>query len=368
MHRLIPMNIVRNISIIPFLCLLCCCRPSSQPFKEDFTDLTLNDIPTVYAERADCHIDSLKTIGLTDVRILCDSLVAVSRQFGDHLVSVFNGRTGKVTADLLHSGRGPGEAINAYYIEISEDGRRFWTKYMGLNAINIFDADSILNGNVMPSESIAFTDFIGPEMNYVMTDSAIYSCPMMSDGSGRFSIYGCDGSFDRLFGNFPGLSTTMRVERNTLPEIFYTNFCLDYTYRRLITADGFISLITIYDFEGRIIRNIWGPEAIFPSFSIKKEKPGNMSFGIVSWNHPIETYFCVRAYNGFIFALYRGRFEKWENGAIIMLSPDGDPIVAIALPEKINRFDINPSKGIIYGINSNFDLCKFQYNANFINF
>ena len=34
---------------------------------------------------------------------------------------------------------------------------------------------------------------------------------------------------------------------------------------------------------------------------------------------------------------------------------------AVALPEKINRFDIDPDKGIIYGINGNFDLCKFQY-------
>ena len=150
--------ILRTAAVISSLCLLCGCRQSSQPFNEDFTDLTLLDIPTVYAERTDCPIDSLRTLGLTDVRILSDSLVTVSRQFGDHLVSVFNGRTGNATADLLHMGRGPGEAINAYYIDLSEDGRQFWTKDMGLNVINVFNADSILNGSVMPSERIALNE------------------------------------------------------------------------------------------------------------------------------------------------------------------------------------------------------------------
>ena len=360
--------ILLTTAVISSLCLLCGCGQSSQPFREDFTDLTLSDIPTVYAERTGCHIDSLRTIGLTDVRILPDSLVTVSRQFGDHLVSVFNGQTGDVAAELLHMGRGPGEAINAYYIDLSEDGRRFWTKDMGLNVINVFDTDSILSGGVMPSERITISSIIGPEMSYVMTDSAIYSCPMMSDGGGRFSLYGRDGGLDCLFGDFPKLSSVKNVDGNALPEIFYTNFCPDYTNRRLITADGFISLITVYGFDGKIIRNIWGPEAVFPSFSIENEEPGAVSSGTVGWEEDaVETYFCIRSYGGYIYALYRGRFEKWENGAVIMLSPDGGPVMAIALPEKINRFDIDPDKGIIYGINGNFDLCKFRYNTNHSN-
>lgn len=361
------MNTMRITSIIPFLCLLCGCQSSSQPFKEEFTDLTLYDIPTVYAEKAYCPIDSLRTMGLTDVRILSDSLVTVSRQFGDHLVSVFNGRTGEVTADLLHMGRGPGEAINAYYIDLSEDGRQFWTKDMGLNVINVFNADSVLNGSVMPSERIALNDIIGPEMSYLLTDSAIYSCPMMSDGGGRFSRYSRDGSLDCLFGDFPDLSSTKNVDGHALPEIFSTNFCPDYTNHRLITADGFISLITIYSFDGSVISNIWGPETVFPSFSIRNEESEAVSFGTVGWDNPTETYFCVRSYGGFIFALYRGMFEKWKNGAVIVLNPDSEPIMAVALPEKINRFDIDPDKGIIYGINGNFDLCKFQYNTNLSN-
>ena len=151
------------------------------------------------------------------------------------------------------------------------------------------------------------------------------------------------------------------MDGHALPEIFYTNFCPDYTNHRLITADGFISLITIYSFDGNVIRNIWGPETVFPSFSIRNEESEAVSFGTVGWDNPTETYFCVRSYGGFIFALYRGMFEKWKNGAVIVLSPDGEPVMAVALPEKINRFDIDPDKGIIYGINGNFDLCKFQY-------
>ena len=359
--------ILLTTAIISSLCLFCGCGQSSQPFREDFTDLTLLDIPTVYAERTGCPIDSLRTIGLTDVRILSDSLVTLSRQFGDYLISVFNGRTGEITADLLHMGRGPGEAINAYYIDLSEDGRRFWTKDMGLNTINVFDTDSILSGRVMPSERITLSSIIGPEMNYAITDSVIYSCPIMSDGGGRFSRYSRDGSLDCLFGDFPELSSVKNVDRNALPEIFFTNLCPDYTNRRLITADGFISLITVYGFDGKIIRNIWGPETVFPSFSIRNEEPGAVNFGTVGWDNPTETYFCLRFYGGYIYALYRGMFEKWENGAVIVLSPDGEPVMAIALPEKINRFDIDPDKGIIYGINGNFDLSKFKYNANFSN-
>lgn len=355
-------NIILQTTVfISSLCLLCGCRQSPQPFREDFTDLTLYEIPTVHAERTDCPIDSLRTLGLTDVRILSDSLVTVSRQFGDHLVSVFNGRTGEVTADLLHMGRGPGEAINAYYIDLSEDGRQFWTKDMGLNVINVFNADSVLNGSVMPSERIVLNNIIGPEISYLLTDSAIYSCPTMSDGGGRFSRYSRDGSLDCLFGDFPELSSVKNVDGHALPEIFYTNFCPDYTNHRLITADGFISLITIYSFDGNVIRNIWGPETVFPSFSIRNEESEAVSFGTVGWDNPTETYFCVRSYGGFIFALYRGMFEKWKNGAVIVLGPDGEPVMAVALPEKINRFDIDPDKGIIYGINGNFDLCKFQY-------
>lgn len=355
------MNILRTSAIALSLCLFYGCGQSSQPFRKGFTDLTSQEIPTVYAERASCPIDTLKTMGLTDVRLLSDSLVVVSRQFGNHFVTVFNGRTGEVTADLLRMGRGPGEAFNAFYIDLSADGRRFWTKDMGQNAINVFDTDSILSGGKMPSERITLNEIIGPEMSYVVTDSALYSCPMLTDGSGRFSRYDRDGSYDRLFGEFPDLSVTRNVEPNALPEIFYTNFCPDYTNRRLITADGYISLITIYDLDGNIIRNIWGPETVYPSFSIRSEDSGNISSGPVGWDNPTDTYFCIRAYEGNIFALYRGRYEKWENGAVLILDKEGEPVMAIALPERINRFDIDPDKGIIYGIDSNYDLRMFRY-------
>lgn len=356
------MNSIRIILVITFLSSVCGCRTSSGPLTEDFTEVTSSDFPTVYAERADCPIDSLASIGLTDVRILSDTLVALSRQFGTYLVSVHNGQTGEVITDLLHVGRGPGEAINAYYLEVSEDSRRFWSKDMWLNAINVFNVDSILNGDIMPSERIVLDNVTGAEMSYVLTDSCIYSCPMTSDGSGRFSQYGLDGSLERLFGDFPSLRTARNVARHALPEIFYTNFCADYANNRFITADGFMSLITIYGSDGSIIRNICGPEDVFSSFNIKGEESGTVRSGSVGWDNPTETYFCVRSYDGFIYALYRGRFGTWENGAVLVLNPAGDPVMAIAMPEKINRFDIDPDKGIIYGINSNFDLCKFHYN------
>lgn len=169
--------------------------------------------------------------------------MALSRQFGTYLVSVHNGQTGEVITDLLHVGRGPGEAINAYYLEVSEDSRRFWSNDMWLNAINVFNVASILNGDIMPSERIVLDNVTGAEMSYVLTDSCIYSCPMTSDGSGRFSQYGLDGSLERLFGDFPSLRTARNVARHALPEIFYTNFCADYANNRFITADGFMSLI-----------------------------------------------------------------------------------------------------------------------------
>lgn len=44
-----------------------------------------------------------------------------------------------------------------------------------------------------------------------------------------------------------------------------------------------------------------------------------------------------------------------------MLDNEGEPVMAIALPERINRFDIDPDKGIIYGIDGNYNLRMFRY-------
>lgn len=350
--------------------VICGCNSSERPFKEKFIDLTIVEIPTIQAEKEELPVENMAAMGLTDVRILSDSLAVFSKTPAAKHLTLFNYRTCETVTQLLSVGRGPGEAIDADYIGVSENGDEFWSKDYGLNTLNVFNLHNVLEGDT-ESSSIRF-DNIDNEYNYFRVGDFLYTSPTSSCATGRFSCYDGQGHFVRYFGEFPKLKGLEDTPQDAFPAVFGGVECYDYVNNRIIAGSSFISLITVYDIDGKIIHRIWGPEPVYPSFRFVKEDQSlgdglTISGGSVGWVEPTDVYFSIRSYDGYIYALYWGSETLWENGAILVFDAEGHAVTAVGLPEKLIGFDILPQEGLIFGINTNYDLCKFTYDGSILN-
>lgn len=131
------------------LLLTLCCACSREPLDGEFIDMSGYDVPCIEAVEVKHRVTEEECYGIFDVRT-AEGKVIITKEFSDNLIHVIDPESGAVAATVLHLGRGPGEAVNSYYIGMSEDRSRFWAKDLALNQINIFDTRSVLQGSRQP--------------------------------------------------------------------------------------------------------------------------------------------------------------------------------------------------------------------------
>ncbi len=352
------MNRVCILLILIFLCGCTSCN--KEPFKEDYINISNYDIPIINATEIDHKIPDEERFGFFDIRIAND-IVIVSKEYNDYLIHFINTESFNTIAKILHVGRGPGEAINSYYIGMSEDRTYIWAKDLGFNKINIFNIADVVNGSKQPAKTIAQDKYRGNEMDIVIANDSIYTSPIIGDAKSRFNVYNRTYKFFRSFGEFPKLNGTSGLPKKAYPSIFSGHLVYMSDSDRFAFAHSHTSLISIYSSNGKIISNSWGPESIFPKFSIEEGKQvGNLRLNIVSWKPPfITTYHALRYYDNKLYALYNGTKRTGSN--IIVLNSDGIPLYIIRIDKFLIRFDIDPGKRCIWGIDSENSICSFIY-------
>ena len=370
------------------------------PLSGDYIDMTDCDVPTVLAVEVPHGLDETLAYGATDIR-LTDSILLIARQYSDHFIHLTDLRSGETVAKVQHIGRGPGEAVNTFYIGVSEDEEYFWAHDMQLSRINIYRLKDVLSGRGLPVRSLTCKDQSAPrhEMDFVFAGDSIYTCPLgLTEEASRFSVYDSTYNNRRNAGEWPPLEGTYNLPGTAYSSVFNGSLAYLPEADRLAVAHDYLPLVTIYGMDGSIVSNVWGPEDFMPGFRIvdNSSQMGDFAFygSPVAWDEDARfMYSALRSHGGRLYALFswekmypddseqedsgrehevRGNngegtgdeysmAQKVEDSRIVVLDSDGQPLQIIHVDRQLRMFDIDPETKDIWGFDGDYVLHHYKY-------
>ena len=370
------------------------------PLSGGYIDMTDCDVPTVQAVEVPHGLDETLAYGATDIR-LADSILLIARQYSDHFIHLTDLRSGETVAKVQHIGRGPGEAVNTFYIGVSEDGEYFWAHDMQLSRINIYRLKDVLSGRGLPVRSLTCKDPSAPrhEMNFVFAGDSIYTCPLgLTEEVSRFSVYDSTYNNRRSAGEWPPLEGTYNLPGTAYSSVFNGSLAYLPEADRLAVAHEYLPLVTIYGMDGSIVSNVWGPEDFMPGFRIvdNSSQMGDFAFygSPVAWDEDARfMYSALRSHGGRLYALFswermspddseqedsgrehevRGNngegtgneysmAQEVEDCSIVVLDSDGQPLQIIHVDRQLRMFDIAPETKDIWGFDGDYVLHHYKY-------
>lgn len=366
------------------------------PLSGDYIDMTDCDVPTVLAVEVPHGLDETLAYGATDIR-LADSILLIARQYSDYFIHLINLRSGETVAKVQHVGRGPGEAVNTFYIGVSEDGEYFWAHDMQLSRINIYRLKDVLSGRGLPVRSLTCKDPSAPrhEMDFVFAGDSIYTCPLgLTEEVSRFSVYDSTYNNRRNAGEWPPLEGTYNLPGTAYSSVFNGSLAYLPEADRLAVAHDYLPLVTIYGMDGSIVSNVWGPEDFMPGFRIvdNSSQMGDFAFygSPVAWDEDARfMYSALRSHGGRLYALFSwermypddsgqedgvggnngmednhgegSSAQEVEDSRIVVLDNDGQPLQIIHVDGQLYMFDIDPETKDIWGFDGDYVLHHYKY-------
>ena len=370
------------------------------PLSGDYIDMADYNIPVVQAAEIPHGLDETLAYGATDIR-LADSILLIARQYSDHFIHLTDLRSGETVAKVQHIGRGPGEAVNTFYIGVSEDGEYFWAHDMQLSRINIYRLKDVLSGRGLPVRSLTCKDPSAPrhEMDFVFAGDSIYTCPLgLTEEVSRFSVYDSTYNNRRNAGEWPPLEGTYNLPGTAYSSVFNGSLAYLPEADRLAVAHDYLPLVTIYGMDGSIVSNVWGPEDFMPGFRIvdNSSQMGDFAFygSPVAWDEDARfMYSALRSHGGRLYALFswermspddseqedsgrehevRGNngegtgneysmAQEVEDSRIVVLDSDGQPLQIIHVDGQLYMFDIDPETKDIWGFDGDYVLHHYKY-------
>ena len=370
------------------------------PLSGDYIDMADYNIPVVQAAEIPHGLDETLAYGATDIR-LADSILLIARQYSDHFIHLTDLRSGETVAKVQHIGRGPGEAVNTFYIGVSEDGEYFWAHDMQLSRINIYRLKDVLSGRGLPVRSLTCKDQSAPrhEMDFVFAGDSIYTCPLgLTEEVSRFSVYDSTYNNRRSAGEWPPLEGTYNLPGTAYSSVFNGSLAYLPEADRLAVAHEYLPLVTIYGMDGSIVSNVWGPEDFMPGFRIvdNSSQMGDFAFygSPVAWDEDARfMYSALRSHGGRLYALFswermspddseqedsgrehevRGNngegtgdeysmAQEVEDSRIVVLDSDGQPLQIIHVDGQLYMFDIDPETKDIWGFDGDYVLHHYKY-------
>ena len=386
------------LCMLPLLLAVGCAQKG--PLSGDYIDMTDCDVPTVQAVEVPHGLDETLAYGATDIR-LADSILLISKQYSDYFIHLINLRSGETVAKVQHIGRGPGEAVNTFYIGVSEDREYFWAHDMQLSRINIYRLKDVLSGRGLPVRSLTCKDQSAPrhEMDFVFAGDSIYTCPLgLTEEVSRFSVYDSTYNNRRSAGEWPPLEGTYNLPGTAYSSVFNGSLAYLPEADRLAVAHDYLPLVTIYGMDGSIVSNVWGPEDFMPGFRIvdNSSQMGDFAFygSPVAWDEDARfMYSALRSHGGRLYALFswermspddseqedsgrehevRGNngegtgneysmAQEVEDSRIVVLDSDGQPLQIIHVDGQLYMFDIGPETKDIWGFDGDYVLHHYKY-------
>lgn len=173
----------------------------------------------------------------------------------DSLVHLFNKNDFKYICSTAIFGPGPTEITSFGSISINEKDREFYISDHGKQKIFTYKLDSILSNpkNYIPTVKVNMNTEQFPNNYYYVNDSLCYASIITPTGSSGFNQSGA--IWNMITGKITQLKYTHpQIEKKRV------NIAVSMNNKTYIECYSYHDLMTIYDLEGNLKYNIYGPK------------------------------------------------------------------------------------------------------------
>lgn len=352
-----------QLKLLSLLMLIIACDNSKETTQyKNAISFTFDSFQNSYdLQRVPLGLDSTEIMGVIDLCIV-DSLLLCIRQYSDFLIDIYNLNTGLRIKRELPIGRGPGEVINGYKIEVSKKENMIWVYDMALQKVNILDIN-----NLTTSDRSAHKMTIDLEKwatkNVIYYNDSIYSAPVFNKEA-LFMVHDAKGGYVRSFGEYPVHNSTSGYDNFTLSQIYVGEISYDERNGIMVKSYTYTDLISIIDLDNNEIISIHGPDLFYPELKVKRGDRTNV--GVISGKTRLS-YSYIRCKSDMISVLYSGEVfgSKIDtdygsyNMKILCFDVKGVPLEYYNVNTRIWNFDIDSDGKYVYGLTED-EIFKFK--------
>jgi hypothetical protein len=172
----------------------------------------------------------------------------------DKLIHLFDRNSFQYITGIAYRGQGPGELANMGFLTTDEAHRRFYVSDHGKQKVFSYDLDSVLSDpSYMPQVKMEMNEALFPDYYLMIDDSTSIAKIIQPIGSNNFKPYA--GKMNMQTGEI----TLMKYEnprvkgrkRSSIAASVEHGIYVEYYFQN--------DLMTICDFDGDLISNIYGP-------------------------------------------------------------------------------------------------------------
>ncbi|MBN1985036.1 MAG: hypothetical protein JW761_01970 [Prolixibacteraceae bacterium] len=236
-------------------------------------DFDYNSIPSTYHMKGEVIIDSMMSPQSVD---FYKSSIFSIESGGKYKLKVYDNETGHEVYSAIEGGRGVNEMLQPWTLCVRGD--TCWIFDLILKKmIGICNPN---NPNCTICKEFVFKDR-NSEMVIPKTNSTFIGIGF-SDSLKQFTEYNGSGQIIRTFGSFPDIVPKNFVE-GAEDALFYgtvykSKIGLSYEQKRIAVAYTRFNMIDIFDFEGRLLKRIRGPEEINVKVERVSPRPGMVMY------------------------------------------------------------------------------------------
>ena len=274
-----------------------------------------------------------------------DSLLIVQNIRTNNLLFVYNVNSRKKIGEFISFGSGPNDLLRiknmqlvGSYLYISDSQKRTVSKY------NIKDFHES-TGSLLPIHKVTIEH---PFNNIAYTENGYVATAMTPDNK-RLVFYNSEGEKAFATGEYPYFGKDLTIIEKM--EGFSSCFAVSHKYKRIYLFGNTTDLIEIYDFKGKLIKQIHGPEQIFPQ--AKEVSLPNGMARVSALEKSTFAFFHPIIVDDEIYVSYSGNHYNIEEQNvtiqhILVFDMDGSPLRKYELSKSIVSFTVDPETKSIY--------------------
>lgn len=314
----------------------------------------LTDVPVVKAN-PEILIDS---VSVDPSQLLYhDGFILIrDTKSSDGQLKLYNLSTGAISS-FVKRGRGPGEMMGFYDLDLSPDGKQLYMLDVALRKVIVAPTDSLFEA-VFPYSALQQIDFsktTHSPLSICATDDIVYASSI-SDAQ-RFARINNDGSIF-CFGEYSPATVDNKHEYRIVSQAYMGRVCYDAYAEKLIQVCRYADQIELFNPETNQVQIVKGPDCFEPAYELIDR---NGSQALVHREDERFGYIAVDADLDNIYALFSGRTREHQNPSyaseIRVIDKSFELKRRIVFDYDLISFDV--SSGIVYTLTNNGQILKY---------
>ena len=333
-------RLIINLSLMTIL--LTACYDSEKykdaiifSFKDFKTSTTLNATTIEFDEE----------IMLPLLFVKSDSLLIVQNIMTKNMLYVYNINSRKKVGEFISFGNGPDELLRIKNMQLV--GNDLYISDTQKKSVYKYDVNDfhILTNNIIPIQKVAIEDLF---YHLAYTDNGYVAIAMNPDNK-RLVFYSSKGEREFTAGEYPYFGKELTVIEKA--EGFISSIAICHKYNKIYLFGMTTDLIEIYDFKGKLLKRLHGPDQLFPQVKEVRSKDGYST--VSSMGKSIFTYFRPVIVDDEIYVSYSGNHQTIDENTprihhILVFDLDCNPVRRYELPKSIVSFTVDSDTKLIY--------------------